>query len=91
MLRLQVQLETTDTVQVKLVEALLDSGVTGCFIDRDYMRKNGLNTYLLSQPIPVFNVDGSQNDARSIMEVVDIILHYKSHSECTTLAVTMLG
>ena len=43
------------------------------------------------QPIPVFNVNGSPNEAGSICEVVDLVLDYKGHSECTQLAITQLG
>ena len=91
LLHLPIELETTDTMERKAVQALLDSGATGCFIDRDFVQRNGLNTRPLLQPIPVFNVDGTKNEAGSITEILDIILRYKSHSECTALAVTSLG
>jgi transposase InsO family protein len=90
-LHLSVELETTDTAERRSVQALLDSGATGCFIDRDYVRKNKLNTRPLSQPIPVYNVDGTRNEAGSITEVLDITMRYKSHSERAILAVTSLG
>jgi hypothetical protein len=38
-------------------------------------------------PIPEYNIDGTQNEARSICEVVDVILHYKDHSEWVQFAV----
>ena len=41
--------------------------------------------------IPVYNVDGSPNEAGAIREVVDLVLHYKDHSECALFAVTQLG
>jgi hypothetical protein len=42
----------------------------------------------LSQPIPVYNVDGSLNEAGCISKVVEVILRYHDHSECATFAVT---
>jgi len=39
----------------------------------------------------VYNVDGSPKKAGQISEVVDIVLHYKTHSERTLLAVSSLG
>jgi len=36
-------------------------------------------------------VDGSPNEAGSIMEIVDAILHLDGHSERTTFLVTSLG
>jgi len=38
----------------------------------------------------VFNVDGSPNEAEQISEVVDVVLHYKTHSKRTLLAVSNL-
>jgi len=80
-LKLKVELETTDTGEVKSVNSFLDSGATGEFIDRHYAKSNQLHTQKLSEPIPVYNVDGTLNEAGSITEVVDLILRYRNHSE----------
>jgi hypothetical protein len=88
---LQIELETTDTAERKSVQALVDCGATGSFIDRDFMRNNQINTRKLSQPIAVYNVDGSPNEAGEISEVINIILCYRNHSERSLLAVTGLG
>jgi len=50
-----------------------------------------MNTQTLSHNIPVFNVDGSPNEAGQISEVVDVVLQYKTHSERMLLAVSGLG
>ena len=75
----------------KLVTTLVDSGATGEFIDQDYAKSCQFNLVKLTQPIPVYNVDGTPNEAGSITEVVNLILRYKNHSEWTTFAVTCLG
>jgi hypothetical protein len=54
-LTLKIELQTTDTGEVKSVKALLDSGATGMFINRDYVKTNKLSTRTLSHPIPVRN------------------------------------
>ena len=90
-LLLPVEIRTTDTSELHSVKALLDSGVTGSFIDRDFIRLKGINARTLSRNIPVFNVDGFPNEAGQISEVVDILLHYKTHSERMLLAVSGLG
>jgi len=90
-LLLPVEIGTTDTSELHSVEALLDSGVTGSLIDRDFVRSKGINTQTLSHNIPVFNVDGSPNEAGQIFEVVDIVLCYKTHSERMLLAISGLG
>ena len=69
----------------------MDSGATGSFIDRDFVRSKGINTQTLSHNIPVFNVNGSPNETRQISKVVDILLCYKTHSERMLLAVFRLG
>jgi len=88
---LPVEIGTTDTSELHSIKALLDSGATGSFIDRDFVRSKGMNTQTLSCNIPVFNVDGSPNEAGQISEVVDILLHYKTHSKRMLLAVSRLG
>ena len=86
-----IELETTDTASRLTVQALIDSGATGTFIDKDFVRERGINTRTLSQPIAVFNVDGSANEAGEISEVVDLVLRYRNHSERVLFAVTGLG
>jgi len=90
-LLLPVEIGTTDTSEFHSVEALLDSGATGSLIDRDFVHSKGMNTRTLSHNIPVFNVDSSPNEAGQISEVVNVVLHYKTHSERMLLAVSGLG
>jgi len=90
-LLLPVEIGTTDTSELHSVEALLDSGVTGSLIDRDFVCSKGMNTWTLLHNIPVFNVDGSPNEAGQISEVVDVVLRYKTHSERMLLAISGLG
>jgi len=90
-LKLKVELETTDTGEVKSVNSFMDSRATGEFINRHYAKSNQLHTWKLSKPIPVYNVDGTLNKAGSITEVVDLILRYWNHLEQTLFAVTGLG
>jgi len=90
-LKLKVELETTDTGEVKSVNSFVDSRATGEFTNRHYSKSNQLHTRKLSKPIPVYNVDGTLNEAGSITEVVDLILRYRNHLEQTLFAVTGLG
>jgi len=86
-----VEIGTTDTSELYSVEALLDCGATRSLIDRDFVCSKGMNTQTLSHNIPVFNVNGSPNEAGQISEIVDIVLRYKTHSERMLLAVSELG
>jgi len=90
-LLLPVEIGTTDTSELHSIKALLDSRATGSFIDRDFVHSKGMNTRTLSRNIPVFNIDGSPNEAGQISEVVDVVLWYKTHSERMLLVVSRLG
>jgi len=89
-LLLPVEIGTTDTSELHSVKALLDCGATGSFINRDFVCLKGMNTWTLSCNIPVFNIDGSSNEAEQISEVVDVVLWYKTYSERILLAVSGL-
>jgi len=90
-LLLPVEIRTTDTSKLHSIKALLDSGATGSFINRDFVRSKGMNTQTLLHNILVFNIDGSPNEAGQISKVVDVVLRYKTHSERMLLAVSRLG
>jgi len=51
----------------------------------------GINTRSISCPIPVYNMNGSPNEADQISEVVDMVLHYKTHSERTLFTISSPG
>ena len=68
-LKLKVKIETTDTAEKKSVSALVDCGATGEFIDRHHAKSSCFNLVKLTQSIPVYNVDGTLNEAGSITEV----------------------
>jgi len=88
---LPIEVSTTDTSEVHSIKALLDSRATGNFIDRDFVQMKGINTWSISCPIPVYNIDGFSNEAGQISKVANVVLCYKTHSERTLLAVSSLG
>jgi hypothetical protein len=90
-LYLRVEIESTDNQRKYGVHALVDSGATGLFINREYVKSNQIPTTKLPQPIPVFNVDGTANTEGSISEVAELLLHYNGHSERALFCVTGLG
>jgi hypothetical protein len=63
----------------------------GCFIDIEWAKLNNISTCPLTKLIPVYNVNSTANEAGTITDIADIILHYEHHSEHTQLAVTCLG
>jgi hypothetical protein len=55
------------------------------------VKLNNIPTCPLTNPIPVYNVDGTANNAGAITDIADVILRYERHSERTQLAITHLG
>src|SRR5882672_5650599 len=74
-----------------LINALIDSGATSRFIDVYYIMSKNLHTQCLPQAIPVYNVDGTLNDAGYLTEVVDLMVQYRDHLEQATFHVTGIG
>ena len=73
------------------MQPLIDCAATGLFIDAQYVSDNEIPTRTLSKPIPVYNVDGTLNEAGSVNEIVDVVLRYNVHTERALFAVTSLG
>ncbi|KAJ3494703.1 hypothetical protein NLJ89_g10750 [Agrocybe chaxingu] len=73
------------------LDALLDSGATGCYISETFVRVNHCQLITLPRPIPVYNVDGSLNRNGSIKHVVDLEVTIKDHRERLRFSVTNLG
>ena len=88
---LSVHITPVTSLEPISMTALLDSGATGMFINRDFVQKNRLETTPLPQPIPVHNVDGTLNEHSSITEEIEVILLHGEHSERAHLAATNLG
>ena len=72
-------------------EALLDSGANTIYIDKAYAQKMKLPLTPLSNPVPVYNVDGTCNATRSITHCAEIIIQFQKHHEKVTAEVTDLG
>jgi hypothetical protein len=90
-LAVEVEIESTNTAVRRCTQALIDCSAASCFIDIEWEKLNNIPTCPLTKQIPVYNVDGTANDAGAITDIADVILHYKNHSERTQLAVTRLG
>jgi len=73
---LLIHLKTTDTIEEMSMEAMVNTGATGDFIDQDFVSQAKLLIHKLSQPILVYNVDRTLNEARSIRKVIDMIMTY---------------
>jgi hypothetical protein len=90
-LAIDIEIESTDMEVRRCTQDLIDCGATGCFIDIEWAWSNNVPTCPLTNPIPVYNVDGTANEASMIVKIADLILCYDSHSGCTQFTVTRLG
>jgi hypothetical protein len=88
---LPIHLKMMDTMEEAATEAMVNTSTTGDFFDQDFVARMGLLTCKLIQLIPVYNMDGTPNEAGSINEVVNVVMSYNRHSECILLVVTRLG
>src|SRR5467141_3246635 len=74
-----------------LINALIDSGATSQFINIDYVRSKNLCTQCLPRAIPVYNINGTLNDAGYITEVIDLMVQYGDHLEQATFHIMGIG
>ena len=72
-------------------KALLDSGANTIYIDKAYAQRMKLPLTPLSNPVPVYNIDGTRNAAGSITHCAKIIIQFQEHCEKVTAEVTNLG
>ena len=72
-------------------KALLDSGANTIYIDKAYAQKMKLPLTPLSNPMLVYNVDGTRNTTRSITHCAEIIIQFQEHHKKVTAEMTDLG
>jgi len=64
---LKVGLEKLESHEGMAVKVLLDSGVTGLFMDTTFAKEKGFKIEKLKKPLLVRNVDGTANTEGAIM------------------------
>jgi len=73
------------------VDAMLDSGATGCFVDKSWALDRRLKLTKLVKPVPVLNIDGTRNQEGDITHYVFLTIGIGKHAEKLWCAVTCLG
>jgi len=84
---IKIGLERLDMQEGIIVEALLDSRITGLVISSEFARKQGFKLKKLERPIQVRNVDGSFNKEGPIENTVEVNVYYKRYVERTEIDV----
>ena len=70
-----------------VIEALLDSGVTGLVMSEEFVRRHKFRRTKLERPIYVRNVDGILNYVGPIVDMVEVEIFFKGHKERTSIDV----
>jgi len=88
---MKVGLEKLDTHEGVTVKALLDSGATGVFMDKDFVEEQGFRLEKLDKPVEVKNVDGTDNNRGRIEYEIQCNMYFKGHVERIRVDVCKLG
>ena len=88
---MNIGVEKVDTHKDITVKVLLDSGMTGMFIDKEIAAKHGFRLQKLERPVTVRNVDGTNNSGGAITHQVKVNVYYKNHIGRMRMDVCNLG
>jgi len=88
---LKVGLEKLESYEGIAVKALLDSRVTGLFMDMTFAKEKGFKMEKLKKPLLVRNVDGTANVGGAIIHQVEYNMFFKGHMERARMDVCNLG
>jgi len=88
---LNIGVEKIDTHEGIMIKALLDSGTTGMFMDKQMAARHGFKLQKLERPLMVKNVDGTVNSGGTITYQVECNVFYKGHMERMWMDVCDLG
>jgi len=88
---LNIGVEKIDMYEGVMIKALLDSGTTEIFMDRQTAARHGFKLQKLERQIAIRNVDGMNNSGGAIMHQVEYNVFYKGHMERMRMDVYDLG
>ena len=88
---MNIGVEKIDTHEGVMIKALLDSGATRMFIDRQMTARHGFKLQKLDRPIAVRNVDSMNNSGGAITHQVEYNVFYKDHIERIRMNIYDLG
>ena len=77
--QLDIGIEKVGTYKGITVKALLDSGTTGMFIDREIAKRHSFKMTKLERPLKVKNVNRTENSRGNIIYQIEVNIFYKNH------------
>jgi len=81
----KIGLERIDTQERIIVEALLDSEVTGLIMSLEFAKKQGFKLKKLERLVNVRNMNRSFNKEGPIKNTVEVNIYYQEHRERTEI------
>ena len=88
---MSIEVKKLDTYEGITVKVLLNSGVTGMFMDKRMVAKHRFKLQKLERLIMVRYVNGTNNSGEAIMHQVKYNVYYKGHVERIRIDVCDLG
>ena len=82
---------TVDSDQVFKVNALLDSGATGLYLDKRFVERHNITTRALPVPMRVYNADGTHNSNGVITHEAQLVFTVQGHTSKEWFYVVDLG
>ena len=83
----KIGLKQEEEEEEVVTEALLDSGVTGLVMSKEFVRRHKFRRTKLERLVYIGNVDGMLNYARPIVDTVEVEIFFKGHKERTLINV----
>ena len=83
----KIELKQEEKEEGIVIEALLDSGVTGLVMSKEFARRHRFKRTRLERPVYVRNVDGTLNYVGPIVDTVEMEIFFKEHKERTLIDV----
>lgn len=75
----------------KEVTAMIDSGASTLFINKRFVKEHNVTTRKLKDSIPVYNIDGTPNQAGHITHVAVLGMRIGEHNKQAVFTVTDIG
>jgi len=88
---MKIGLEKLENYEGVAVKALLNSGMTGLFMNIQFVKRKGFKLEKLKTPLLVRNVDGTVNIGRAITHQVECNMFFKGHIERVRMDIYNLG
>jgi hypothetical protein len=90
-MKIPIVIESHMSKKTTEANALIDSGAAGEFIDWKFVRKFSINKHSVSSPIPIKNVDGSNNSSGKITHYCILFVRIGEKVTSVKFYVTELG